>query len=54
MYNIQYIVCVVFGGMIIISTSTIALQEQLMGDIKSMAEKIGHSIEIVLAKGQSD
>jgi len=43
----------VYPSPIIISTSTIALQEQLMGDIKSIAEKINHSIEIVLAKGQT-
>jgi len=37
----------------IISTSTIALQEQLMGDIKSIAEKIKHPIDVILAKGQT-
>ena len=43
----------VYPSPMIISTSTIALQEQLMGDIKSIAEKINYPIEVVLAKGKT-
>lgn len=38
---------------IAIATSTIALQEQLVGDIETICQKIGYPVEIVLAKGQT-
>jgi len=38
---------------IIISTSTIALQEQLVADIKSLSPLLGYSPQIVLAKGMT-
>ena len=38
---------------IAIATSTIALQEQLIGDIQKISKSIGHPVEIVLAKGQT-
>lgn len=41
------------GLPIAISTSTIALQEQLANDIKEVARMTGHDIEVVLAKGQT-
>lgn len=41
------------GGSIIIATSTIALQEQLAGDVKDIAEMLDIDIDPVIAKGQS-
>lgn len=42
-----------FPSPMIISTSTIALQEQLMADIQFVSKKIKYPIDIVLAKGQT-
>lgn len=42
------------GGTIVIATSTIALQEQLMRDIRFLHEQLGTRLRLVLAKGQTN
>lgn len=42
-----------FNKPIAISTSTISLQEQLMGDIHDVAKMIGYDPEVVLSKGMT-
>ena len=43
----------IFEEPIAISTSTISLQEQLMGDIKAVSNMMGYEPEVVLAKGMT-
>lgn len=42
------------SGTIVIATSTIALQEQLMKDIRFLHEQLGTRLKLVLAKGQTN
>lgn len=42
------------AGTIVIATSTIALQEQLMRDIRFLHEQLGTRLKVVLAKGQTN
>ncbi|WBW99214.1 ATP-dependent DNA helicase [Oceanirhabdus sp. W0125-5] len=42
-----------FKEPVVVSTSTISLQEQLMDDIRAVSKKLGFSPEVVLAKGMS-
>ena len=42
-----------FEQPIIISTSTITLQEQLVGDIEYVSDKIKYPVQVVVAKGQT-
>ncbi|MCM1988537.1 ATP-dependent DNA helicase [Oceanirhabdus seepicola] len=42
-----------FKEPVVVSTSTISLQEQLMDDIRAVSKKLGFSPEVILAKGMS-
>ncbi|MCD8074209.1 MAG: DEAD/DEAH box helicase [Lachnospiraceae bacterium] len=42
------------GRPVIIATSTIALQEQLVGDVEKMAEMLGVRLVPLVAKGQTN
>lgn len=42
-----------FRRPVIISTSTIALQEQLRGDIETISRVLHHPVQVIIAKGQS-
>lgn len=42
------------AGTIVVATSTIALQEQLMRDVRFLHEQLGTRLKVVLAKGQAN